>query len=631
MSLLLEALKKAALEKQNRAEQSPQVEPPTPAETTSPSLGDTLQQSDDIAPVAEPEAQAKGSEEISDKVEALDPENEDAFLLDDANEVAEELEEQNADNFIHTTDALEDDSAQQPEEELLFEPEYEETQHQDDLSTQNHVEDIDEVSYHEHETDEPAAATSTRTEDIIDEAEIAAAKQQLEQEQILAQRRIEEEQAREDERQRVIKAAEEERIRQEEAEKKRAADIAAQERRRQTTQNRQALDQLISSGEAIRKKAKRRSAFLYSLLIFTAIGGLSAYYVFLIANTGKTELQVTSPIVETTDNTADVAELIQMTPDPNLDGELFEDSSNQRLSGDARSSAEDEIMEVIADSAAAATDNEGTMLAGDVTPASPSASAPTTAGTTNNRSAATATQGNGTIQVATRVDPPPSVTAYLQPLILSSNGQAQTENIAERVIVHHKGQPTEASELVREAFNALQANQIEKADRIYQQVLRQNPDLRDALLGAAATATSLGNFNQAMKHYQQRLAAAPNDTYARAGLLGLASSATSRASIQSELNALLVENPQSAQLHFVKGVSLASANEWRNAQSAFYEAYSLDNKNPDYAFNLAVSLDHLRQPSLARVYYERALQLGSNRKTHFEFAAAERRISELSQ
>lgn len=613
MSLLLEALKKAALEKQSREEQAPHAEQAAEPKTTQPSLGDTLQQKDDVAPVAEPDEQVKN---------AADPNDEDLLLLDDNNQPIEELEDQN-DLEIH--------SAQQTEEELLFEPEYEETPDQDSLNTQNALEDIDELSGHNdepgeseshNETEEIAATTGTRTEDIIDEAEIAAAKQQLEQEQILAQRRIEEEQAREEERQRVVKAAEEERVRQEEAEKKRAADIAAQERRRQTTQNRQALDQLIGSGQEIRKKAKRRSAFLYSLLVFTAIGGLSAYYVFLIANTGKTELQVAAPIVESIDDTSDVAELIQMTPDTSLEPEQLNAESNEPLSGDAGASAEAEIMEVIADTAPLSLTGEANPIAIDATNSTPATNGPTIANTTGS---------SGTIQVAARVDPPPSVTAYLQPLILSANGEAQTENLAERVIVHHKGQPTETSELIREAFDALQANQIEKADRLYQQVLQQKPQQRDALLGAAATATSLGNFDQAMKYYQQRLAAAPNDTYARAGLLGLASSASSRASIQAEVNSLLMDNPRSAQLHFVKGVSLASANEWRSAQSAFYEAYSLDNANPDYAFNLAVSLDHLRQPSLARVYYERAVQLGSNRKTHFDLAAADRRILELSQ
>ena len=65
-------------------------------------------------------------------------------------------------------------------------------------------------------------------------------------------------------------------------------------------------------------------------------------------------------------------------------------------------------------------------------------------------------------------------------------------------------------------------------------------------------------------------------------------------------------------------------------KTAFYEAYRLEADNPDYAFNLAVSLDHLAQSSLARVYYERALSLSEARQSNFEQAQVRQRISELT-
>ena len=59
-----------------------------------------------------------------------------------------------------------------------------------------------------------------------------------------------------------------------------------------------------------------------------------------------------------------------------------------------------------------------------------------------------------------------------------------------------------------------------------------------------------------------------------------------------------------------------------NRTSAFYQAYRRDIENADYAFNLAVTLDHLGQPSLTRVYYERALDLTERRKYNFDSRAA---------
>ena len=93
---------------------------------------------------------------------------------------------------------------------------------------------------------------------------------------------------------------------------------------------------------------------------------------------------------------------------------------------------------------------------------------------------------------------------------------------------------------------------------------------------------------------------------------------------------MLRDNPDSAHLHFIKGVGLTHERNWQEAQTAFYEAYRLENTNPDYAFNLAISLDHLSQPGLARVYYERALALSVDRTANFDQDAARERLAELS-
>ena len=54
-------------------------------------------------------------------------------------------------------------------------------------------------------------------------------------------------------------------------------------------------------------------------------------------------------------------------------------------------------------------------------------------------------------------------------------------------------------------------------------------------------------------------------------------------------------------------------------------------ENPDYAYNLAVSLDQLRQPKLALDYYRRALALAQTRAASFDQALARIRVQALSQ
>jgi hypothetical protein len=47
---------------------------------------------------------------------------------------------------------------------------------------------------------------------------------------------------------------------------------------------------------------------------------------------------------------------------------------------------------------------------------------------------------------------------------------------------------------------------------------------------------------------------------------------------------------------------------------------------PRFAYNLAVTLDHLRKPSLARQYYEAALVLAQDSEAGFDASSARSRV-----
>lgn len=66
------------------------------------------------------------------------------------------------------------------------------------------------------------------------------------------------------------------------------------------------------------------------------------------------------------------------------------------------------------------------------------------------------------------------------------------------------------------------------------------------------------------------------------------------------------------------------------AQQAYFEAYRLESDNADYLYNLAVSLDHLKQARLALDYYQKALAARSKAGGQFDPAAVSRRIKDLS-
>jgi len=70
---------------------------------------------------------------------------------------------------------------------------------------------------------------------------------------------------------------------------------------------------------------------------------------------------------------------------------------------------------------------------------------------------------------------------------------------------------------------------------------------------------------------------------------------------------------------------------WAEAQQHYFKAFAADPDNADFAYNLAVSLDHLRQSGLALEYYRRALALAEKRGASFELAAARSRAQQLGR
>jgi tetratricopeptide (TPR) repeat protein len=91
----------------------------------------------------------------------------------------------------------------------------------------------------------------------------------------------------------------------------------------------------------------------------------------------------------------------------------------------------------------------------------------------------------------------------------------------------------------------------------------------------------------------------PGDVTAQAALINLRGGGDAGQS-ESRLKTLLAGQPDSPALHFALGNLYARQGRWSEAQQAYFQAYALEPDNADYLFNVAVSLDHLRQNKLAR-------------------------------
>ncbi len=184
--------------------------------------------------------------------------------------------------------------------------------------------------------------------------------------------------------------------------------------------------------------------------------------------------------------------------------------------------------------------------------------------------------------------------------------------------------------LLAEAFAALNSGDLEAAPRLYNQLLRSEPNNVDALLGLAAIATQQGDSDQASRHYVRVLEVEPRNSLAQAGLIGMLGRADPLAA-ESRLKQLITREP-SAYLYFTLGNLYADQNRWPDAQQSYFQAHHLQSGNPDYAYNLAVGLEHVGQPKLALEYYRRALQLvGGRGSVNFSTAAVEERIGKLAK
>ena len=89
--------------------------------------------------------------------------------------------------------------------------------------------------------------------------------------------------------------------------------------------------------------------------------------------------------------------------------------------------------------------------------------------------------------------------------------------------------------------------------------------------------------------------------------------------------------PESGSLNFALGNFYSRQGRWSEAQQVYFNAVAADADNPDYLFNLAVSLDHLRQPKVAAQHYRLALEATQRRPAGFDRERARLRLAELGR
>ena len=178
------------------------------------------------------------------------------------------------------------------------------------------------------------------------------------------------------------------------------------------------------------------------------------------------------------------------------------------------------------------------------------------------------------------------------------------------------------------AYRAYQSGDDGNAQNLYARVLSHDEHNRDALLGLAAIAVRQKDFVRAQEIYSELLTLDPKDSIAQAGFVSVSGSFDPLQQ-EARIKALLEQEPGAPHLLFTYATFLMQQQRWLEATRTLQSAVQAQRDNADYAFNLAVSFDHLGQADAATKYYRAALELATKQATRFRPEDVRRRLKAM--
>jgi tetratricopeptide (TPR) repeat protein len=188
--------------------------------------------------------------------------------------------------------------------------------------------------------------------------------------------------------------------------------------------------------------------------------------------------------------------------------------------------------------------------------------------------------------------------------------------------------PLKVNPSLIKGFDAFNRGDLATAQIEYERAQKADPRNPDALHGLAAIALRQGRPEQAEQIYRRIAEADPQDTVAQAALINSRGQVDPNAA-ESRLKTLAAAQPDLAAPHFSLGNLYARHGRWNEAQQSYFRAHTAEPDNPDILYNLAISLEHLRQNKLAAQYYGQAIAAAQNRPAGFDKAQAAARLKAL--
>lgn len=210
--------------------------------------------------------------------------------------------------------------------------------------------------------------------------------------------------------------------------------------------------------------------------------------------------------------------------------------------------------------------------------------------------------------------------------VSSNNSERKNELINNRIVLTGSVK----SELGK-AYNAYEQGNFVKAEMLFKEILAKDSKNINALLGMGGVSVAKSEYRTATSYYQRVLNIQSNNLYAFEAIANLSSQLEFNKSWETELNEMLIKYPNSAVLQYAKGNIAAKDNDWLLAQKHYFDAYAADTSNPDYMMNLAVSFDHLGKYPLAAEYYTKALAYANSANVSFDKKQVKSRLISIRQ
>lgn len=192
-------------------------------------------------------------------------------------------------------------------------------------------------------------------------------------------------------------------------------------------------------------------------------------------------------------------------------------------------------------------------------------------------------------------------------IIVNKKGQANSADSSSKKL---SIEMTSLSQQTVNANRALKLGRFEAAKEMYDELYRLNPKDESVLSGRALVLQKMGQEDQAISAYEQLLKIYPDNVDAVINLSGLMRKQYPAVALNKLLD-LHMEHPNNVFVTAQLGITYADAGNYPDAVRYLNSAISMDPKNAQHAFNLAVILEKSGNPKEAIKNYEKALETDS--------------------